>query len=75
MNYPNKVQSHPNLAADQPAFGVRVPNYNTQRPRLQNKKTQWLWDFLRRWRKVKDGGGVKAESKPTTGDTGTRSSW
>jgi hypothetical protein len=66
MNY-NKVQSDPKLAADQPGFGVPVPNYNTQRPRLQNKKTWWRWDFVRRWRKAKGGaGGAKSESKPTT---------
>jgi hypothetical protein len=75
MNYQNKIQSDPNLAADQPVFGVPVPNYNTQRPRVQNKKT-WRrrWDFVRRWRKVKDSGGIKTESKPSTGGTGTRSS-
>jgi hypothetical protein len=70
MNYPNKIQSHPSLAADQPVFDVRVPNYNSQRPRVQNKKTWWRWDFVRRWRKVIGGGGVKSESKPTTGGTG-----
>jgi len=69
MNYPNKIQSHPSLAADQPVFDVPVPNYNTQRPRVQNKKTWWRWDFVRRWRKVKGGGVVKSESKPTTGGT------
>ena len=52
MNYPNKIQSHPNLAADQPVVGVPVPNYNTQRPQVQNKKTWWRWDFVRPWRKV-----------------------
>ena len=36
----------PEPAADQPVFGVRVPNYNTQRPRVQNKKMWWGWDFL-----------------------------
>jgi hypothetical protein len=36
----------PKPAADQPVFGVRVPNYNTQRPRVQNKKTWWRWDFV-----------------------------
>ena len=70
MNYPNKIQSHPSLAADEPVFDVPVPNYNTQRPRVQNKKTWWRWDFVRRWRKVIGGGGVKSESKPTTGGTG-----
>ncbi len=70
MNYPNKIQSHPSLAADQPVFDVPVPNYNTQRPRVQNKKTWWRWDFVRRWRKVTGGDGVKSESKPTTGGTG-----
>ena len=70
MNYPNKIQSDPSLAADEPGFDVPVPNYNTQRPRVQNKKTWWRWDFVRRWRKVKGGDGVKSESKPTTGDTG-----
>jgi hypothetical protein len=74
MNYPNKIQSHPNLAADQPVFGVPVPNYNSQRPRLQNNKTWWLWDFVRRWRKVKGSGDVKSESKPTTDGTDARSS-
>ena len=83
MNYPNKIQSDPSLAADQPVFDVPVPNYNTQRPRVQNKKTWWRWDFVRRWRKVKGGGVVKSESKPTTdgtsgtgggGATGTRGS-
>ena len=73
MNYLNKVQSRPNLASDQPVFGVPVPNYNTQRPRLQDKKTWWRWDFVRRWRKVKDGGVGKSESKPTIGGTGLRS--
>lgn len=73
MNY-NKVESDPNLAADQPGFGVPVPNYNTQRPRLQNKKTWRPWDFVRRWRKAKDGGGVKSEAKPSSGGTGTRGS-
>jgi len=70
MNYLNKVQSDPNLATDQPGFGVPVPNYNTQRPRLQNKKTWWRWDFVRRWRKVKGSGVVKSESKPATDCTG-----
>jgi hypothetical protein len=42
----------PKPAADQPVFGVSVPNYNTQQPRVQNKKTWWQWDFVRRWRKV-----------------------
>jgi hypothetical protein len=70
MNYPNKIQSRPSLAADEPVFGVPVPNYNTERPRVQNKKTWWRWDFVRRWRKVKGGDGVKSESKPTTGGTG-----
>jgi hypothetical protein len=119
----------PRPASDQPVFGVPVPNYNTQRPQVQNKKTWWRWDFVRRWRKVisprnwrllqrqrhgknqldaiwealsrmntninvirsvwrrrakkdikirdltpladvKAGGGVKSESKPTTGGTG-----
>jgi hypothetical protein len=69
MNYPNKIQSHSSLAADQPNFGVPVPNYNKQRPRVQNKKTWWRWDFLRRWRKVKGRDGVKSESKPTADDT------
>ena len=73
MNYLNKVQSKPKLAADQPVFGVPVPNYNAQRPSVQNKKTWWRWDFVRRWRKVKGGDGVKSESKPTTGVTGTSS--
>jgi hypothetical protein len=68
MNYPNKIQSHPSLAADQPVLGVPVPNYNAQRPRVQ--KTWWRWDFVRRWRKVKGGVVVKSESKPTTGGTG-----
>jgi hypothetical protein len=71
MSYPNKIQSDPSLAADQPVFDVPVPNYNTQRPRVQNKKTWWRWDFVRRWRKVIGGGGVKSESKPTTGGTGS----
>ena len=70
MNSPNKTQSRPSLAADQPGLGVPVPNYNTQRPRVQDKKTWWRWDFVRRWRKVKGGGGVKSESKPTTDSTG-----
>jgi len=70
MSHPNKIQSHPSLTADQPVFDVPVPNYNTQRPRIQNKKTWWRWDFVRRWRKVIGGGGVKSESKPTTGGTG-----
>jgi hypothetical protein len=70
MNYPNKIQSDPSLADDQPVFDVPVPNYNTQRSRVQNKKTWWRWDFVRRWRKVKGGDGVKSESKPTTGGTG-----
>jgi len=77
MNYVNKVQSHPNSAADQPAFGVPVPNYNTQRPRVQNKKTLWRWDFVRRWLKAKGGGVVKNESNPGTaggGAMGTRGS-
>jgi hypothetical protein len=65
MNDPNKIQSHPSLAADQPVFDVPVPNYNTQRPRVQNKKTWWRWDFVRRWRKGIGGGG---------GATGTRGS-
>jgi hypothetical protein len=119
----------PKPAADQPVFGVPVPNYYTQRARVQNKKTWWRWDFVRRWPKVifprnwrllqrqrhgkrqldaiwevlsrmntninvirsvwrrrakkevkfrdltpladvKAGGGVKSESKPTTGGTG-----
>jgi hypothetical protein len=42
----------PKPATDQPVFGVPVPNYNTQRPRVQNKETWWRWDFARRWRKV-----------------------
>ncbi|HEY2232254.1 MAG TPA: hypothetical protein VGK01_02145 [Candidatus Angelobacter sp.] len=71
MNYPDKIQSRPSLAADQPVYGVPVPNYNTQRPRVQNKKTWWPLDFVQRWRKVKGGNGVKSESKPTTGGTGT----
>ena len=70
MNSLNKVQSHPNLAAHQSASGVPVPNYNTQRPRVQNKKTWWRWDFVRRWRKLKAGGAVKGESKPATDCTG-----
>jgi hypothetical protein len=70
MNYPDKIQSHPSLAADQPVFGVPVPNYNTERPRVQNKKTWWRWDVVRRWRKVKGGDAVKSESKATTGNTG-----
>jgi hypothetical protein len=70
MNYPDKIQSHPSVAADQPVFDVPVPNYNTQRPRVQDKKTWWRWDFVRRWRKVKGGGGVKSESNPTTGGGG-----
>jgi hypothetical protein len=77
MNYPNKIQSDPSLADDQPVFDVPVPNYNTQRRLVQNKKTWWRWDFVRRWRKVIGGGGVKSESKPTTdggGATGTRGS-
>jgi len=119
----------PKPAADQPVFGVPVPNYSTQWPRVQYKKTWWRWDFVRPWRKVisprnwrllqrqrhgkkqldaiwdvlsrmntninvirsvwrrrakkdikirdltpladvKAGGGVKSESKPTTGGTG-----
>jgi hypothetical protein len=71
MNRANKVQSQPNLAADQPVFGVPVPNYNTQRPRVQDKKTWWSWDFVRRWRKVKSGDVVTSESKPSTGATVT----
>jgi hypothetical protein len=74
MDYLNKVQSHPNPAADQPGFGVPMPNYNTQRPRVQDKKTWWRWDFVRRWRKVKSDAVVKSESKPTTGGTGAGSS-
>jgi hypothetical protein len=70
MNYPNKVQSRPSLAADQPVFGVPVPNYNTQQPRVQNKASWWRWDFMQRWRKVKGGSGVESESKPTRGGTG-----
>jgi len=70
MNYPNKIQSHPSLAADQPVFDVRVPNYNSQRPRVQNKKTWWQWDFVRHLRKVISGSVVKSESKPTTGGRG-----
>ena len=38
---PNRIQSRPSLAADQPILGVPVPNYNTQRPRVQNKKSCW----------------------------------
>jgi hypothetical protein len=72
MNYPNKIQARPSLAADQPVYGVPVPNYNTQRPRVQDKKSWWRWDFVQRWRKVKGGGGVKSESKPTTGGAGGR---
>jgi hypothetical protein len=74
MNYPNKIQSPPSRAADQPVFDVPVPNYNAQRPRVQNNKTWWRWDFVRRWRKVIGGGGVKSESKPTTDGTDTRGS-
>jgi len=70
MNYLNKVQCDPNLATDQPGFGVPVPNYNTQRPRVQNKKTWWRWDFVRRWLKDKGSGVVKSESKPATDCTG-----
>jgi len=70
MNPPDKIQARQSLAADQPVYGVPVPNYNTQRPRVQNKKTWWRWDFVQCWRKVKDGNGVKSESKPTTGGTG-----
>ena len=70
MNYLNKVESHPPLAPGQPVFGVPVPNYNTQRPRVQDKKTWWPWDLVQRWRKVKGGCVVKGESKPTTGGTG-----
>jgi hypothetical protein len=70
MNYLKKVQSHPNLAADQPVFGIPVPNYNAQLPRVQNKKTWWRWGFVRRWRKVKGSGVLKSKSKPTTGGTG-----
>jgi len=70
MNSLNKVQSHPKLATDQPVFGVPVPNYNTQRPRVQNKKTWWRWDFVRRWRKAKGGSVVKSESKPGAGTKG-----
>lgn len=73
MNYLKKGQSHPNLAADQPSF-VPVPDYNTRRPRVQNKKTWWRWDFLRRWRKVKGGGVVKSEPKPATDGTDARGS-
>jgi hypothetical protein len=119
----------PPKPADQPVFGVPVPNYHTQRARVQNEKTWWRWNFVARWRKVifprnwlllqrqrrgkkqldaiweilsrmntninvirsvwrrraekdikirdlmpladvKGGGGVKSESKPTTGGTG-----
>jgi hypothetical protein len=70
MNYPNKMQSRPSLAANQPVFGVPVPNYNTQRPRVQTKKSWWRWEFLQRWHKVKGGNGVKSESKPTIGGAG-----
>jgi len=66
MNYLSKAEPQPNLAADQPAFDVPVPDYNTRRPRVQNKKTWWRWDFVRRWRKVKGDGVVKGESKPNT---------
>lgn len=54
MNYPNKIQSRPSLAADQPILGVAVPNYNTQRSRAQNKKIWWGWD---------SGGNAGAKSK------------
>jgi hypothetical protein len=70
MNYPNKIQSQPSLGANQPVFDVRVPNYNSQRPRVQNKKMWWGWDFVRRWRKGIGGGGAKSESKPTASGTG-----
>ena len=63
MNYPNKLQSHPGLAADQPVF-ILVPNYNTQRRRIQDKKTWWRWDFMQRWRKVKGGDSVRANPNP-----------
>jgi len=72
MNHPNKIQARPSLATDQPVFGVPVPNYNTQRGRVQDKKSWWRWDFVQHWRKLKGGGGVKSESKPTTGATGGR---
>jgi len=74
MNYLNKNQPG---TPGEPVFGVRVPNYNAQRPSVQNKKTWWPWDFVRRWRKAKGGGVVNSESKPTTdgpGATGTRGS-
>jgi hypothetical protein len=49
---PKQYPIPPEPATDQPVFGVPVPNYNTQRSRVQNKKTWWRWDFARRWRKV-----------------------
>ena len=70
MNYLNKIQSQQKLEADQPVFGVPVPNYNTQRPQVQDKKAWWRWDFVRRWRRAKGGGDAKTESKPTTGCNG-----
>jgi hypothetical protein len=38
MNYPQTRSNPPKPAPDQPVFGVLVPNYNAQRPRVQNKK-------------------------------------
>jgi hypothetical protein len=48
---PEQDSIAPKPSADQPVFSVRTPNYNTERPRVQNKKTWWR-DFVQRWRKV-----------------------
>jgi hypothetical protein len=69
MNYIKKVESHSELEHNRPVFGVPVPNYNAERPRVQDKKTWQRWDFLRRWRRFK-GSGVKSQSVHTTGATG-----
>jgi hypothetical protein len=49
---PKEDPARDKSAADQPVFEVPVPNYNIQRPRVQNKKGWWRWDFTRRWRKL-----------------------
>ena len=69
MNYPNKIQSRPSLAADQPILGVPVPNYNTQRPRGSEQENLVAMGLRGTLAQSQGGGSVKSESKPTGGGT------
>jgi hypothetical protein len=73
--FPKEDPARDKSAADQPVFGVPVPDYNAQRPRVQNKKTWWRWDFARRWHKVLFQGNLQLLQRQRRGKNQLDAIW